>query len=145
MNYRHIKHGYNDELLLKVIKNRIVYINAITPNKILQGFNISKVAPKVSVFSAALAKLLIYKYLNDFNTIFDPFSGFSGRMLGTVSLDKKYIGQDISAIHVNESNDIIEFLHIDEYAKVYQQDILKSDGIYECFSRVRHMKIQNNG
>ena len=126
---------YDDKLLMKVIKNRLIYINNLNPNKILQGFNISKVAQKVSVFSAGRAKMLIYKYLNDCNEIFDPFSGFSGRMLGAVSLGKRYIGQDISAIHVRESNEIIKFLHkycIGIDAIITQQDILQSNGEYEC-------------
>ena len=126
---------YNDDLLKDIIKNRIIYVNTINPNKILQGFNISKVAQKVSVFSAGRAKLLINKYLSEFNEIFDPFSGFSGRMLGTISLGKRYIGQDISEIHVRESSQIVEFLksigvHKDVYLE--QKNILQSSGRYEC-------------
>ena len=125
----------DDKLLMKVIKNRIIYQSYLNPNKILQGFNISKVATKVSVFSAGRAKMLINKYLNDCNEIFDPFSGFSGRMLGAISLGKRYIGQDISNIHVNESNNIIAFLKdkgIDINASIIQKDILESNGEYEC-------------
>ena len=123
---------YNDELLMKCIENRVIYQSYLNPNKILQGFNISKIAMKVSVFSAGRAKMLINKYLLDCNEIFDPFSGFSGRMLGAVSLGKRYIGQDISSIHVRESNEIIKFLHIDDKATINQQDILQSNGEYEC-------------
>ena len=126
---------YDDELLKKVIENRIIYQTYLNPNKILQGFNISKVATKVSVFSAGRAKMLIYKYLNEFDQIFDPFSGFSGRMLGTISLGKIYIGQDISQIHVNESNNMIKFLKgidSDIKATIECKDILNSKGEYQC-------------
>ena len=125
---------YDDDLLMKVIKNRIIYVNTLNRNKILQGFNISKIAQKVSVFSAGRAKLLIYKYLNEYDEIFDPFSGFSGRMLGTVSLGKKYIGQDLSEIHIFESNKLIEFLYryFNFDANILCKDVLKSSGIYEC-------------
>ena len=124
----------DDELLLKVIKNRIIYVNTINPNKILQGFNISKTATKVSVFSAGRAKYLINKYL-DFNTIFDPFSGFSGRMLGAISLGREYIGQDISPTHIQESNNIINFLksnNINCDVSLECKDILDSNGEYPC-------------
>ena len=126
---------YDDKLLKKAIENRIIYQTYLNPNKILQGFNIAKIAQKVSVFSAGRAKLIINKYLNEYDTIFDPFSGFSGRMLGTISLGKQYIGQDISKIHINESNQIIEFLN--EYignikAEVINADILQSYGEYPC-------------
>ncbi len=125
----------NDELLMKCINNRTIYQNHLNPNKILQGFNISKIATKVSVFSAGRAKLIINKYLQEYDIIFDPFSGFSGRMLGTISLGKKYIGQDISLDHTNESNNIIRFLYnnsIQLDATVIQQDILVSTGNYPC-------------
>ncbi len=126
---------HDDKLLMEVIKNRVLYQNYLNPNKILQGFNISRIAMKVSVFSAARAKLIIYKYLNEFNKVFDPFSGFSGRMLGCISLGKRYIGQDISPIHVRESNDILEFL--DKYgiefdASVEVGNVLESKGKYDC-------------
>ena len=125
---------YNDELLRKCIENRIIYQNYLNLNKILQGFNVSKIAPKVSVFSAGRAKLIISKYLSDYDIIFDPFSGFSGRMLGTISLGKQYIGQDISQIHVNESNKIISFLRqfFDVHATVTQRNILDSSSTYQC-------------
>jgi hypothetical protein len=118
-----------------VIKNRIIYVNTINPKKILQGFNICKIAPKVSVFSPGRAKLLIDRYLSEFNTIFDPFSGFSGRMLGSISLNKNYIGQDISYIHIRESNNIIDFLK--QYYDLPRielriKDIMESNGEYEC-------------
>ena len=126
---------YDDELMMRVIKNRIIYQNHLNPNKILQGFNISKVATKVSVFSAGRAIMLIAKYLSEYTEVFDPFSGFSGRMLGTISLGKTYIGQDISPIHVRESNEILSFLQyygIDINCHVDERDILESNGKYQC-------------
>ena len=126
---------YNDDLLKQCIQNRVIYQTYLNPNKILQGFNVSKIAQKVSVFSAGRAKLIISKYLSEYDTIFDPFSGFSGRMLGTVSLNKQYIGQDISSIHINESINMIEFLN--EYigninAIMTNVDVLQSYGEYPC-------------
>ena len=126
---------YNDKLLKKVIKNRIIYQTYLNPNKILQGFNISKIAKKISVFSAGRAKMIIDKFLSEYDTIFDPFSGFSGRMLGAISAKKKYIGQDISPIHVRESNNLLNFLKerfADIDTKVIEKDIFQSTGKYEC-------------
>ena len=125
----------DDTLLRKCIENRIIYQTHLNPNKILQGFNVSKIAPKVSVFSAGRAKMIISRYLQEFDTIFDPFSGYSGRMLGTISLGKRYIGQDLSLIHVNESNNLMDFLRskgIEFQAEITQKDILQSTGEYPC-------------
>ena len=76
---------------------------------IIQGFNVTLKAPKVSVFSPTLGKSLIEKYLSDCETIVDPFSGFSGRMIGVSNCGKTYVGFDINEDHVKESNEIISY------------------------------------
>ncbi len=124
--------AWNDkDLLLKTILNRMVYHKPpYTPKIIRDGLNISKKAPKVSVFKPSLARFLIENFLNDFDTVFDPFSGFSGRMLGCCSLGKKYIGQDINKEQVLYSNQIIDLLKLN--ATVIQKDIFESSGEYDC-------------
>ena len=122
---------HDDEALKRVIANRLVDQNTVNPSKLLKGFNVCKEAPVVSRFNPVLAKHLVRKYLNEFDEVFDPFSGFSGRLLGTASCDKKYVGQDIRWQAVEESNQIIRFLDLKE-CSVVQQDVLKSFGTYEC-------------
>lgn len=132
-------HGYtspleawNDDMKLKkVIANRLIYENDVDPSKILRGFNVSKICPRVSVFNPILAKYLIQKYLSEFQEVFDPFSGFSGRMLGTTACGKRYIGQDLNSKAVEESNEIISYLNL-QRVNVSQEDIFESYGIYEC-------------
>lgn len=121
----------DDEMVKQVIRNRFIYKNNIDPSKILTGFNISKICPFVSIFNPILARYLTLKYLSEFSTVFDPFSGFSGRMLGVSSTDKKYLGQDLNNRVVNESNQILSFLKIDS-ATVISKDVLESSGEYEC-------------
>lgn len=104
----------DNNLLKKCIENRLTYIGSnLDPSKVLYGFSAAKIAPKVSVFNPYLAKYLINKYLNEFETIFDPSSGYSGRMLGCCSLGKRYIGQDISPLVVDESCNIINDFQLD--------------------------------
>lgn len=121
---------YNKELLEKTVKNRMIYSSRLSSQSIVDGFNVCKIAPKVSVFNPMLAKYLIKIYLNEFSEVFDPFSGFSGRMLGCCALGKKYIGQDINMKHVIESNQIIDYLKLN--ATVKKQDIFIDQGKYEC-------------
>ena len=120
----------NKELLEKTVKNRMIYSSRLSSQSIVDGFNVCKIAPKVSVFNPMLAKYLIKTYLNEFSEVFDPFSGFSGRMLGCCALGKKYVGQDINTKHVIESNRIIDYLRLN--ASVKEQDIFIDQGKYEC-------------
>ena len=123
--------AWNDkDLLRKCVENRFIYSSNLSSHSVLNGFNVCKLAPKVSVFSASTAKYLITKYLDSYSEIFDPFSGFSGRMLGTCASEKHYVGQDIDREHVEESNEIIKFHNLN--ASVVEKDVLQSSGRYEC-------------
>ena len=121
----------NDEILIKAIKNRIIYKNKIDPSRVLDAFSIAKIAPKVSVFQPLTAKYLINKYLTKHEEIFDPFSGFSGRMLGASSLGKRYIGYDINKEHILESKQIVEFLNL-ENIELECVNSLEKTGTFEC-------------
>ena len=124
--------AWNDkELVLKSALNRLKYVGKCTPRDVRNGFNIAKIAPKISIFSIGRAEYLINKYLSEFDTVFDPFSGFSGRMMGCVGNKKHYIGQDIKEDHVRESNEIIKDFNL-ENVSVIQKDILESSGEYPC-------------
>ena len=87
----------------------------------------AKIAPKISVFKPLLAQNLIEKYLYSVNEIFDPFSGFSGRMIGSENAKKKYVGQDIHEKHVKESNEIIKYKNY-KNSTVIVKDIFKDQG-----------------
>ena len=121
----------NDDMLKSMIRSHQIYHTFINKNKVSQCFN----SIRVQFMSGGRAKMIIAKYLMDYNEIFDPFSGYSGRMLGAISLDKHYIGQDTSAVRVNESNRLLQFLHKYEIhfnATISQNDIHHSSGKYEC-------------
>lgn len=121
----------NDELLRKVIANRLIYKNDVDPSKILSGFNISKICPRVSIFNPNLGKYICNKYLSEFDVVFDPFSGFSGRMLGVTATNKQYIGQDLNPNAVHESKKIIDLLSLNATVTI-QDVILDSDKTYPC-------------
>ena len=118
--------AWNDkDLVLKSALNRLRYVHKCTPRDIVQGFNVAKIAPKVSIFKPSLAEELIQKYLKDFEIIVDPFSGFSGRMVGAFRKGKKYFGWDINEEHVKESNEIKDFLKM-ENVEVGVEDLIKA-------------------
>ena len=121
---------YNKDLLKKCIENRFIYKSVLSSQNVLNGFNICKLAPKISLFNPNTAKYLIKKYLNNYQTIFDPFSGYSGRMLGCCALNKNYIGQDINNITIDEALKIKDFLNLN--AQLSCKNIFESTGEYEC-------------
>ena len=117
--------AWNDKnVVKKVALNRLKYVGRCKPSDILQGFNVTRIANKISVFKPALAQRLIRKYLNDSEIMFDPFSGFSGRMLGAFNCGKRYFGYDINEDHVNESNQIIDYKMIGNMCSVKIEDLL---------------------
>lgn len=123
----------NEDLLLKCIKNRYIYAHELSKYNIARGFEKNKIAPRVSVFQPSFAKFLLETFAPNTNTVFDPFSGFSGRMLGTIACNRTYTGQDIRQKVVNESNKIINFLNLQDKAQIIQKDSLLtgSDTVYD--------------
>jgi tRNA G10 N-methylase Trm11 len=62
----------------------------------------------------------------DGNVIYDPFAGFGGRMLGTLSLGKKYIGCDINPLTVNGNLALMNELNLNANATVVLGDSSKT-------------------
>ena len=141
----------DSDFFIKFYENRLRYSDwykaagrdkylkeGIIPSYVLgAGLSTSRRGAFVSYFKPALSKYLIKKYLEDFDTIFDPCSGYSGRMLGALSLGKNYIGQDINDLSILESKRIFKFLskHFDLSKLTCDlkiEDSLKSKGQYPC-------------
>ena len=110
----------NDKTLFeKLLRNRLTYNESFVkygiPDKIplhiyAQGMSVMRLYPEVSYFKPSLAKYLIKKYLNDAKWIIDPFSGYSGRMLGTLACGKNYSGSDLCYMSIQESEMIYDWL-----------------------------------
>ena len=120
------------DLIKKSALNRLHYVGSCTAQDVLRGFTVAKIAPKISVFKSTLAERLIQKYLNEYSEIFDPFSGFSGRLIGAQNCNKKYIGQDINEMHVSESNEIIAYKNYTKAVVTLQDILTDTPHDYEC-------------
>lgn len=132
--YKSMTEAWKDINLMKsVIQNRFLYTdeNSLSPKDLRRGFQVSLINPHPSVFQPSFAKYLVKEYLNEYSEIFDPFSGYSGRMLGTIANNKKYIGQDIDSTHIKESEYIKNFLKL-KNVNLSIKDIFESSGEYEC-------------
>lgn len=113
----------NKKMLERCIRNRYIYKGAdnLSSMQILRGFTVASIAPKVSVFMPVIAKYILKKYAPESSTVLDPFSGFSGRMLGTASLGMEYTGYDIRKEAIKESKEMANFLGLN--VKLYPADI----------------------
>lgn len=114
----------NKDLVLKAALNRLKYKGYCTPESVVSAFTIAKIAPRVSLFKVSLMQDIIKSFVNDSSLIVDPFSGFSGRMLGAINCKKQYIGRDISEQHIQESKEIAAYKNINVVLEV--EDILKA-------------------
>lgn len=122
----------NDILLMRAIENRLKYKgNELSPKDIRAGLYIGKIAPKVSVFRPSLAKYIIEKYLNSYSEIFDPCSGYSGRLLGAQVLGKSYVGYDINPVTISESKNLIKYFGFERCSLAVKNSLCAS-GVYEC-------------
>ena len=125
---------WNDkDKLLELIKSNAILHNHLNPNKLYQSFNLIN---KVRFISAGKCKLIINKYLSDYDMIFNPFDKYSSIMLATIASDKKYIGLSENSDIFNESLSMLLFLktNFDKNIKanIINKDILSSTGKYKC-------------
>lgn len=119
-NFSPVEAWNNEGLLKKCIENRFIYSSSLSSQNIARGFERSKIAPKVTVFQPYLARWLLQTYAPDAKSVIDPFSGFSGRMLGAASLGLAYFGSDIRPEAVAESQEIISFLELKNVNNIEQ-------------------------
>lgn len=100
------------------------------------GLTTSRKASLVSYFKPSLAKNLIRTYLDEFDTVFDPCSGYSGRLIGALCAGKNYVGQDINDLVVEESQHVYELikkaLKDPKNCDVQVKDSIAETGKYEC-------------
>ena len=125
----------DDNMLRNMIEQGYLYHSYLNKNKILQGFNIYEPAQRVSILSAGKAKMIMHRYLSEYDEVFNPFSGYGGVMLACIAMNKRYIGQDISEVHVRESLSMLSFLKdngVDMNASLSVADSSQTTGTYQC-------------
>ena len=125
--------AWNDDTIMKdLIRNHILYQTYLNPNKILQGFAVTDDYRREYFTSPGMSKLMITRYLNEFDTIFDPFSRYSGHMLGAISCNKKYIGVETNESILSETYNILDFFK--KFNIAYDVELLSmhTSNTYDC-------------
>lgn len=92
----------SDELLKKVIKNRLVlnWVSSsqerfsISPKSLIQGMRSMGLVAGISIFKPSIAKYMAIKYSQPEDVIADYSAGWGARLLGTAITNRKYIGID---------------------------------------------------
>lgn len=125
--------AWNDkDSILEMIDDHTLYHSYLNPNKILQSIHINEKYKRIDFMSGAMAKMIIDKYLPEYDLIFDPYASYSGRLLGAISLHKKYLGITNNDDIINESYQLIQLLK--KYAVKFDADINKftEQRIFPC-------------
>lgn len=116
---------------IRLVKNRQKYNPALnkrpglgglpTLGMLVAGFGISKICPPASFFMPRFGAALLKMYGSG-DTVVDPFSGFSGRLIAAYLSGYAYVGADISSARVTEAQDVIREFAIPN-ASVSVEDI----------------------
>jgi SAM-dependent methyltransferase len=101
----------DDNILMRVIKNRLGYKFNMTGAMLKQGLKNSKLAFKTSTFNTPIAKYIYSTYCNNGSIIYDYSMGFGQRLLAALSLPfaVKYIGIDPYEKSVISNQNIFDF------------------------------------
>jgi len=102
----------NDDLLKKVIQNRLHDNFNMTGNMLKQGLANSKLAYKASLFNVIVGKYIYSQYTKENDVIYDYSMGFGQRLIGAMSLSYPvtYIGIDPWKKSVDSNQNIFNFL-----------------------------------
>jgi hypothetical protein len=121
----------NDEYLRKAIHNQLLCRpDDLSYMMTIQRFTAAHLAPRVTLFSASTMKKIIS--LVKPNNIIDPFSGYSGRLLGAYEEGIPYTGYDINEVTVRESQYMIRSVQmlredkVHDYYSVGVRDLLQT-------------------
>lgn len=103
----------DDDLLKKVIRNRIDGQFNITGNMLKQGLSNSKAAYKASVYNPMIAKFIYEKFSQPDDIVYDFSMGFGQRLLAALSINHPltYIGVDPMEKTVDGNQNLFSFFN----------------------------------
>lgn len=134
---------YNENIMKDMISHHLFIHNHLNKNKITQGFMVSDIAPRVPVFSAARAMILMERLMKNVHEVFDPYPEFSGRMLAAIANKCKYIAYENDQTLYNERQNMLSFLNNNGI----ETDVtftIQGSGSFQCmFTSVSNMKNQD--
>ncbi|RMA64307.1 DNA methyltransferase [Ulvibacter antarcticus] len=110
--YSPIERFYDDKALTKILINSAKMWPdrySFRPGSIRSSIRLYSKTRAVTNFYPAIAKAIIKRYSNDNDTVVDFSSGFGGRLLGCLVLNRKYIGIDPSFAQINGCKSIYEY------------------------------------
>jgi tRNA1(Val) A37 N6-methylase TrmN6 len=102
----------NDDILVKVIQNRLEQGFRLSDNMLVQGLRNGYFAFASSIFVPSVAKYIYEKYCKNGDIVYDYSFGFGQRMLAALSTNKnlKYIGVDPYSRNIESAVDTIKFI-----------------------------------
>jgi hypothetical protein len=89
----------NKSELRRAIRLQITYGDPTTPHRVLRAITLRCRTP--TVFRPAIAKFIYERYARPDEVVWDPCSGYGGRLLGAAAAGVRYIGTDVDVETVN--------------------------------------------
>ena len=133
----------NDKELRNMIKHGYLYHSYLNKNKILQGFNIYEPCKRVQHISAGKAKMIIHRYLSEYDEVFDPCYNYGSIMLACIAMNKKYIGLFEDESRLIESSNLLGFLWDNKIE--YNATLIKYDKCNQSTYQSLFAEVSNDG
>lgn len=97
--------------LRQAVKLQLSYGDPITPHRILRAITLQCRTP--TVFRPLVAKYVYQTYCPRGGRVWDPCSGYGGRLLGAVAAGVKYVATDVDATTVEGNRRLAELLEVE--------------------------------
>jgi transposase len=102
---------HDTNLLQRAIRFQIKHGDPTTPPRVLRA--ISMICRTPSIFRPAVAKFIYERYCPPGGSVWDPCSGYGGRLLGAAAAGVRYLGTDVDSLTVEGNRRLAETVGVD--------------------------------
>jgi hypothetical protein len=110
---------HDDTRLRAAIRFQLAHGDPVLPKRVLWAVCMEQRTP--SVFRPTVARYIYETYCPPGGTVWDPCSGYGGRVLGAVAAGIRYIGTDVDPETVEGNRRLASLLGVDGQVTLHQQ------------------------
>jgi transposase len=106
-----------DDLLKKAIRFQFKVGDPVVPNRVLRAVTMNCRTP--SIFRPTVARFIFEQYCPSGGAVWDPCSGYGGRLLGALAAGVGYVGTDVDEATVQGNRELAALLGAATQAEVH--------------------------